>query len=213
MSGRPHTIAGPGDLTAHYALISIAELKGYLRDAGVASGGEDANLTALVDGLNRDAFGMMGGRFVLDTGVTWDQVYSPAHVSPRLWLEQRPIVSVASVEYGYFQDGAWTAIEPYVSTNYHVDKQGGMLMRETPWFWPRGNMCLRVKYRAGFAAAPPDVKAEMCKWGKVVWNRIVGDRLDKISTGMEAEAQQFRLSEVPDELSRVLERYSMKVVA
>lgn len=204
------TVAGPGSSTAHYALITIAELKTYLRDAGLTLGGpEDANLQSLVDGLNRDAHGLMRGRFVLDTGITWDQVQD-SRASRFLYLQQRPIVSVALCEYGYYQDGTWITQEAYGSSDYLVDANLGRLLRSPPWVWPEASMGVRVQYRAGFTACPPDLKLKLCQWGKVLWNRIVANRLDVTSVSHETEGSQYRVSELPDETARILEQYALK---
>lgn len=202
------TVAGPGSATAHFALISIADLKAYLRDAGLGSS-EDANLTLLVDGINRDAWGLMRGRLVLDTGITWDQVYD-SQASRFLYLDQKPIVSVVLCQYGYYQGGSWTAVQPFSSTDYMIDADKGRLVRDMPWTWPEAPMGLRVQYRAGFSACPPDLKMRLCQWGKVMWNRITANRLDVLSTGHETEQTQWRMSELPDETGRVLEAYALK---
>jgi hypothetical protein len=203
------TLAGPGSSTAHYALITVADLKVYLRDAGLAGGSEDTNLGYVVDGLNRDAHGLLRGRFVLDTGITWDQVYDTA-ASRFLYLDQRPIVSVALCEYGYYQDGTWTALESFTGSDYIVDADAGRLLRTPPWCWPATNMGLRVQYRAGYTATPPDLKLKLCQWGKVLWNRITANRIDVTSISHETEGTQYRMSELPDETARLLEYYARK---
>lgn len=203
------TITAPGSSTAHYALISVAELKPYLRDAGLTGGGEDAILTTIVDGLNRDAFSLMRGRFVLDSGITWDQVYD-TKASRFIYMQQKPIVSVALLEQGYYQDGTWTTLEAFTSDDYQIDANVGRLVRMQPWNWPATTFGMRVQYRAGFSAVPADLKLAMARWGKVLWNRILANRMDVTSVSHETEGTQYRMSELPDETARCLEFYALK---
>lgn len=200
-------LAGPGSQAAHYAVVSTADVKAFLQ---IVSTADDALIGYLVDGANRQLYTELGARFVLETGVAYDDVLD-SDGSQKLRLLARPIVSVTSVAYVIpAGNGAVTTQETYVASDYQILADEGGLLRFSsgfPGVWPYGANCIRVVYRAGYATVPRDLVNAVCGWIGVTFQRLKNRRLDLVSYGKGEESFSYSLDPIPRSIARVFDMY------
>lgn len=198
-------LSGPGSSTSHYALATLAEAKTY---ANIRNTTDDATiLPVLLDSVHRAIFAELGGRFVIATGVPFDQVYD-GRGRDELFLDQSPVISVSLVEEGWLLgNGTWQTARSIASTEYQVDAQAGSIVRTAFNVWPLGKLNLRVTYLAGHTLVPPDLKEAVGTWLGIKYRRALDARQDKTSATSDASAETFTRDDAPPAVLRILERY------
>lgn len=198
-------LAGPAESVPNLELVTLATLK---TTGDFPASADDAVLQLILDAIHVGVFRQLGGRFVKSTGTAYDEVYDGTDRF-ELFLDQRPIVSVASIEEGQLVgNGQFQVWRPLATTDYQIDAAAGAIRRVLWGNWP-GGASTRIVYQAGYVTIPPDLRLAVVEWATVKYRRLAESRLDKLSTATDAESEQYTRDDAPAGVLAVLERYRL----
>ena len=198
-------LAGPGSSSSHYELVTASGFKTFY---GISGTTDDALIGTIVNGVNRTTHRELGGRFILSTGVSYEQIIDgPDNGGRELFLAAYPIVSVSAVDWVRLTgNGTYSVILSYQATDYQISANGGRLIA-LAMGWPAGRECIHVTYQAGFSSVPADLTEALSTWVAVKYQRIKSKRVDALSIAEESSAITFTADDMPQTTRRVLDGY------
>jgi len=202
------TITEPTANVANLEIVSKADLHAFR--ASAAETGDDARLTLVVNYVNRRAFEEMQRRFIKATGTNYDIVLDGPLPARPLPLPFRPIKTLVSVARGHYDGSGWVADYVFLSSELVVENDKGLITTVGPNTFPMGRRSVRVVLDAGWDTFPHDLQFSLTQWASVVYDRLVGLRIDMITQAFEGGATSYTFGEMPESTRSVLTRYTRK---
>jgi hypothetical protein len=197
------TLSAPGGTTAHYALVTVAELKVFMRETGSAN---DTLLGAILDGVHRATFVETGGRFIVDPGVSFDLLLD-GNGTDVLDLPHWPVVSISALSYvQMLGNSTFQVLRTFANTEYQLDADAGRIWLIGGW-WPGCVNAIHTTFRAGFSVTPADVKEAVCQWAATRARRAFDSRHDALSAVHNADNISYTRDDIPSSALKTLQRY------
>lgn len=203
-------LSGPTVNKANVELVTAAQVKSFLRQDGQTV--DDVRLGLVVDMVNRWAYNRLRQRIVKSTGTAYDLILDGTYDGLNLFLPFKPIVSVTSIESGYYQAGSgWSPTYTYATTDYARDDETGVLYAGSGVSWPIVKNSIRIVYQAGYVAPlPEDLVGALLQVASIEYNRASAERLDQTSQATDVGATSYTFGTIPGTADTVFRSYTRK---
>jgi len=200
-------LSGPAITKANLEVATLSEFKTFANMAGQIA--DDARMNQVVDGVNRSLYNKLRQRVIKSTGTAWDYLLDGAPIGdPVLVLPHRPLVSLTRLESGQYVAGSgWVPWYVWVTGDYVLDTEEGMIWAADGLAWPQAPNSVRVTWQAGWTSPPEDLKHALLQWMAVEYARAAAPRLDQTSRSDEAGSDTYTFGTIPATAEAVLRRY------
>lgn len=199
-------LAGPDPTAANLAIITLADLQGYMHGPGTAAA-NTAVLQRCVDAVNAEIYSWTGGRIF--KAVATDSDYLLDVDDPQLlMLPERPIVSIVAIENVQMLGGTnFQVLHTYTTQEYLLDSHNGFVAANGFQLFPTGQNTIRARFRSGYSTMPADIVKAALVWASTEARRALEARTDVLS-GVKGDANlQYMAHEMPPIVRDILRNY------